>query len=95
MSIDKRAVVLAAIGLIAAVVTAVAAVGPQAKRVPGVVTHAAASLAEPVCPRAPWPFGCQWDEPAHKPHSSNRHAGTRHPRPEPELRLTATEAFSR
>jgi hypothetical protein len=98
MSIDQRAVILAVLGLVAAAVTAFAAVGPEAKQHPAAVINASIALAEPVCPQAPWPFGCQWDEPgrklAHKPHSSHQHAGTRHPRPEPEQRLTATEAIS-
>ena len=93
MPLYKRAAILAVVGLIAAVVAAVAAVGPQAKRGAVGTNNAANVSAEPICPQAPWPFGCQWDEPkqkpAHKRHSSQRHDGPRqraHPRP--DLALT-------
>jgi hypothetical protein len=79
MPISKRAVILAVVALSAAVVTALAAVGPEPKRDRGIPNVASTVLPEHVCPQEPWPFGCQWREPSdklsHKPHSSRSHAG--------------------
>jgi hypothetical protein len=81
MSISKRAVILAVIGLGAAVVTALAAVGPEPKRERGIANAASTVLPEHICPQEPWPFGCQWHEPAsrvaHKAHPSHSHSGKR------------------
>src|SRR5436309_16095812 len=81
MSIGKRAVILAVVGLAAAVVTALAAVGPEPKRDRGVPNGASTVLPEHVCPQEPWPFGCQWHQPtsrvAHKAHPSHSHSGKR------------------
>ena len=86
MSIYRRAVILALVGMGAAMVTALAAVGPDTKRDRAVPANAAVALPEHGCPQEPWPFGCQWREPsvklAHRSHASHSHAGQqRHPRP--------------
>ena len=72
LSVSKLAAGLMALALGAAVVTAVAGVGPEVK---AELTPAAAkadrSATRPVntppltsaCPREPWPYGCQWREP--------------------------------
>jgi hypothetical protein len=71
--------------MVAAMVTALAAVGPATKSDRAAAT--AVTLPEAGCPQEPWPFGCQWREPslklAHKSHASHSHAGqpSHHPRP--------------
>jgi hypothetical protein len=87
MSIYKRAVILALVGMGAAIVTALAAVGPDTKHDRALANGSAATLSEAGCPQEPWPFGCQWRETslkvAHKSHASHSHAGQQHhPRPQ-------------
>ena len=81
MSISKRAVILAVVGLGAAVVTALAAAGPEPKRDRGIPSAASTVLPEHICPQEPWPFGCQWHEPtsrvAHKARPSHSNSGKR------------------
>jgi hypothetical protein len=96
MSISKRAVILAVVGLGAAVVTALAAVGPEPKRDRGIADGASTALPEHVCPQEPWPFGCQWHEPtsrvAHKSHPSHSQSGKRaHTSRRSAPQLTAAE----
>jgi hypothetical protein len=97
MAISKRAVILAVIGLGAAVVTALAAVGPEPKRDRSIPSAASTVLPEHVCPQEPWPFGCQWHEPtsrvAHKARPSHSNSGKRaHSSRRSAAPLTAAEA---
>jgi hypothetical protein len=67
MSVAKFIAGLTALALGAAVVTALAGVGPEDKAGPTAakadrVVEVAASI--PACSPEPWPYGCQWREPA-------------------------------
>jgi hypothetical protein len=76
MSLYKVAVGLVAAMIGVAAVTALAGTSPDAK--PGFV-HAAAPAAQvdvpplvSACPEAPWPYGCQWQEPVRRVQRSTR-----------------------
>ncbi|HEY7302344.1 MAG TPA: hypothetical protein VH684_30990 [Xanthobacteraceae bacterium] len=82
MSVYKRSLILALVGMGAAMVTALAAVGPVTKHDRAIASHGAITLPETGCPQEPWPFGCQWREGslkvAHKSHASHSRAGQQH-----------------
>lgn len=73
MSFHKIAVGLVAAMVGAAAVTALAGTGPDAK--PGLAPPAGqVEVPSPVsaCPQAPWPYGCQWQEPVRRVQRSTR-----------------------
>jgi hypothetical protein len=76
MSFRKIAVGLVAAMVGAAAVTALAGTVPDAK--PGLAAPAAPAgqveALPPVsaCPQAPWPYGCQWQEPVRRVQRSTR-----------------------
>jgi hypothetical protein len=62
MAITKKVAGLAALAVGAAVVTALAGVGPEGKAKTDRADVVATSV--PACAPEPWPYGCQWREPA-------------------------------
>jgi hypothetical protein len=75
MSLYKITVGLVAVMVGAAAVTALAGTSPTAK-IGGVDAAAPAAQVDvqPVsaCPQAPWPYGCQWQEPVRRVQRSTR-----------------------
>jgi hypothetical protein len=72
MSLYKITVGVVAVMVGAAAVTALAGTSPAAKI--GSATPAAQVDVQPVsaCPQAPWPYGCQWQEPVRRVQRSTR-----------------------
>ena len=78
MTLYKLTVGLVAVMVGAAAVTALAGTGPAAN-IGGANAAAPAAPAaqvdvQPVsaCPQAPWPYGCQWQEPVRRVQRSTR-----------------------
>jgi hypothetical protein len=73
MSRYKISVGLVAVMVGAAAVTALAGTSPAAK-IGGAAAPAAQIDVRPVsaCPKAPWPYGCQWQEPVRRVQRSTR-----------------------
>ena len=75
MSLYKITVGLVAVMVGAAAVTALAGTSPEAK-IAGTDAGAPATQVDvqPVsaCPQAPWPYGCQWQEPVRRVQRSTR-----------------------
>jgi hypothetical protein len=74
MSLYKITVGLVAVMVGAAAVTALAGTSPEAK-IGGTGAAPAAQVdVQPVsaCPQAPWPYGCQWQEPVRRVQRSTR-----------------------
>jgi hypothetical protein len=75
MSLYKLTVGLVAVMVGAAAVTALAGTGPAAN-IGGANAAAPAAQVDvqPVsaCPQAPWPYGCQWQEPVRRVQRSTR-----------------------
>jgi hypothetical protein len=75
MSLYKITVGVVAVMVGAAAVTALAGTSPEAK-IGGASAAAPAAQVDvqPVsaCPQAPWPYGCQWQEPVRRVQRSTR-----------------------
>ena len=94
MSVYKLAATVVCLAFGVAIVTALAAVSPEAKRD---AVAAKTPSPEAACPQAPWPYGCQWHEPSHRLSRSPRASrpGARRAELKPALRLTESWVSSR
>ena len=75
MSLYKITVGVVAVMIGAAAVTALAGTSPAAKIGSADTAAPAAQVdVQPVsaCPQAPWPYGCQWQEPVRRVQRSTR-----------------------
>jgi hypothetical protein len=63
MAITKKVAGLAALAVGAAVVTALAGVGPEGKATAKTDRADVVATSVPACAPEPWPYGCQWREP--------------------------------
>jgi hypothetical protein len=72
MSRYKVAVGLVAAMIGVAAVTALAGASPDAKTGPAPAAQVDVPPLVSACPEAPWPYGCQWQEPVRRVQRSTR-----------------------